>query len=687
MGDGNMASFSSVVDAVECAKDIQQSLNMEPDLKVRIGIHLGEVTLKDNDIFGNGVNIASRIQDLAGPGQILISESVYRNIKNRDNLHTVFVGKEILKGVEEPISVYEVSSIESQIPKNETAGFQRKKGIVQNRRRIILAATTIISIVIIGWWYSQSTFRYNSYTLGDSRIAVLPYENKTNNKDMDVLGDMAADWIINGLMSLDGIRVVSNENIHDHIQLASLGDLGTFGAKTGADKLLKGSFYADGDVLIFQSQLIDISTGEIDIVLPEVTGSNNNVEEIVKDLKERLLTLLATEGIVSNPSIKQTPPKYEAYEYYLMGRELHGEDYSRSREMFNRAISLDSTFYLPYGQIIAGYYNEGDSDQADSVFRIVDSRLSSLSPYDRLAHEVQRALIYGDLMDMYQAGRRLVDKDPRHFEATYEFGFFASWLNKPAEVVELYSQFEPGDVSYNIPADGWWNNVYAYNLMRLEQFSEAVKVLEVVPPELSDSWHYYTLITAYILNGNHDSLTQLFAELDNKGFSWLSVTYMHMYKVGFYSMQQDKSQFQEWSSQLMDRVYDGQSSLRVRADANFLIGNYGKAIDLFEKAVLSVDLTWRQQARMGSAYANLGLKEKALKIAKQIQADSTSGGRHKYVMGQIYAAMNEKDTAIALLKESFREGYGFEWGRYDQDPLLYSLHGYPDFEEFVRPKR
>ena len=686
MGDGIMASFSSVIDAVECAKGIQQLMDEESDLNVRIGIHLGEVTLKDNDIFGDGVNIASRIQDLAGPGQILISESVYRNIKNRDNLNTTFVGKEALKGVDEPRRVYQLSSSESGYVKNKTSVVQVKKWFVQNKRNSSLVGAVIVTALIAGWWYLQSTLRFDHYTLGDSRIAVLPYENRTNDKDLDILGDMVADWIINGLMSLDGIRVVSNENVQDHFQLASIGDLGTFGAQTGADKILKGSYYSQGEVLIFQSQLIDISSGEIEIVLPEVTGNKNSVEEIVSDLRGRLLTLLATEGINHNPSIKQTPPKYEAYEYYLIGRELHGEDYSKSREMFNRAISLDSTFYLPYGQIIAGYYNEGETLLADSVLKLVDNRLNNLSPYDRLAHEVQRALIHGDLVDVYNAGRRLVDKDPRHFEATYEFGFFASWLNKPEEVVKLYNQFDPESMEYNIPADGWYNNVYAYNLMRLKRFDEAVEVLGYVPSDMADGWHYYMVITAYINNGNHDILAQLLPEMESRGFSWLSVTYMYMYAVGLYRLQQDEPNFQLWSKQLLDRVDDEQSTFRINADANFLTGNYEQSVSLFESAILEEDLTWRQQGRMGSAYAELGLREEAIKIVEEQRVDSTSEGRNKYVMAQIFTSLNEKESAVDLLKEAFKEGYGFDWGRYDQDPLLHSLHGFAPFEEFVKPK-
>src|SRR5437867_9889324 len=108
LGDGVLASFHTVTDAVLCASAIQQSCNNIPDLKLRIGIHQGEVVFEDNDVFGDGVNIASRLQALAPIGGIWISESIYNNIANKKEIKTKFVRVEILKNVKEPVRVYEI---------------------------------------------------------------------------------------------------------------------------------------------------------------------------------------------------------------------------------------------------------------------------------------------------------------------------------------------------------------------------------------------------------------------------------------------------------------------------------------------------------------------------------------------------------------------------------------------------
>jgi len=108
LGDGVLASFNTVSDAVNAAIKIQERCNAAKDFQLRIGIHLGEVVFENDDVFGDGVNIASRIQAIAPPGRIYISESVHNNVSNKKEIATRFVRQENLKNVKEAVRVYEV---------------------------------------------------------------------------------------------------------------------------------------------------------------------------------------------------------------------------------------------------------------------------------------------------------------------------------------------------------------------------------------------------------------------------------------------------------------------------------------------------------------------------------------------------------------------------------------------------
>lgn len=110
LGDGVMASFNTVSDAVNAAIKIQGACNAAKDFQLRIGIHLGEVVFEDGDVFGDGVNIAARIQALATPGGIWISKSVHHNVVNKNDIDSEFVKQEHLKNVKEPVRIYHVKS-------------------------------------------------------------------------------------------------------------------------------------------------------------------------------------------------------------------------------------------------------------------------------------------------------------------------------------------------------------------------------------------------------------------------------------------------------------------------------------------------------------------------------------------------------------------------------------------------
>ena len=111
IGDGILASFNSVSDAVQCGINIQKKIKETGNYKLRIGIHLGEVFTANNDVFGDGVNIASRIQSVALPGTVSISEVVYNNIKNKIEEEVVFAGEKQLKNINIPVKIYQVNII------------------------------------------------------------------------------------------------------------------------------------------------------------------------------------------------------------------------------------------------------------------------------------------------------------------------------------------------------------------------------------------------------------------------------------------------------------------------------------------------------------------------------------------------------------------------------------------------
>ena len=149
MGDGILASFPTVSDAVYCAGAIQNACEAEEHLSLRIGIHQGEVVFEGHDVFGDGVNIASRIEAMAPRGGIWVSESVHGNVLNKKGIETRFVRETQLKNVSEPVRIYEakVESVEAAPISVKPPGSAKT-----NPRKVILAVAGVLAILILGYF-------------------------------------------------------------------------------------------------------------------------------------------------------------------------------------------------------------------------------------------------------------------------------------------------------------------------------------------------------------------------------------------------------------------------------------------------------------------------------------------------------------------------------------------------------
>lgn len=227
LGDGVLASFSTVTDAVQCAISIQQSCSDVADLKLRIGIHQAEVIFEDDDVFGDGVNIASRIQALAPIGGIWISESVYNNISNKRDINTKFIGAETLKNVREPFRIYEV--------------------IVNSKEHEQQKSSLTVQTLI------KST--------SEKSIAVLPFVNMSNDPEQEYFSDGMAEEITNSLVNIQNLKVAGRMSSFQFKGIK--GDLREVGEKLGVSTVLEGSIRKQGNRIRITAQLINVEDGFI----------------------------------------------------------------------------------------------------------------------------------------------------------------------------------------------------------------------------------------------------------------------------------------------------------------------------------------------------------------------------------------------------------------------------------------
>jgi len=531
---------------------------------------------------------------------------------------------------------------------------------------------------------------------------VLPYENKTNDPELDVLGDMAADWIIKGLMNFEDLKIVSYQNVKYHLEYAALGNWDAFSKQTGAENIIKGSFYQQGEQLIFQSQVIDGASGDIIFVLPEITGSKSNTGKIVNDLKQRIMTLF-TINIESGPEyarlIQNNPPAYDAYQNYIRSEEYYHVDYPKLRGFVIKAIELDSGFYAPYVSYVFSYSNVGNYAKADSVFKLIEPLIDNLTPYEKLHYDYLKEAHYGNVGTTYSTIKKVYEKDPNDIFWNYLMASRSLWFNKPKESIAVLEQIDLNTFQFKNTKSVWRHTGYAHALIRMGRQDEAQKVLSYVPKERADIETYAMKSYLYILLGQQDSLQYMIEKMEEENLPWEQITWTYEYVANWYSLLEDKTNQLKWAQLNLERIERqskiGKVKLVTKAGAYYIAERYDDALILYQELSKTQGNNWYSLSRIGIIYAKTNNRvgaEVVIKDLKNINAPITLG-RYKYAIAQIYAALNEKELATEYLKQAFNEGLGFRGTYlpyigyyYDFDPELIPLHGYPPYEEFVKPK-
>ncbi len=260
MGDGILASFASAYNAVKCAIEIMDEVKSE-NIKLRIGIHEGEVVFEGSDVLGDGVNIASRLEELAPDGSIYISEAVYRNIKNKTVIKVEFIEEQNLKNVAEPVKIYKIifSDLEKKPTIKSTIHKQNK---IPNKLPYFIGGGILFFIVAIYFVYiylpkqPDPSVKHNIET----SIAILPFKNLSEDKGNQYFCDGVMEEILNHLSSIKDLRVASRTSMEKYRETTLQAN--QIGLELNVDYLLETSVFKSENRIRVITQLIDTKTDD-----------------------------------------------------------------------------------------------------------------------------------------------------------------------------------------------------------------------------------------------------------------------------------------------------------------------------------------------------------------------------------------------------------------------------------------
>jgi TolB-like protein/class 3 adenylate cyclase len=399
-GDGAIVEFRSVVDAVRCAIEVQSGLaerntGLPPEKRIeyRVGIHLGDVVEEsDGDLMGDGVNIAARLEGVAKPGAICLSEQAYWQVKGRLDLKVSDLGIVPLKNIAEPMRVYSLEVGAKSVPLAD-----RAKHLASKPRWLsapLAAVAALVLLVAASGWYILGGRIVKPTQAAHLSIVVLPFTNLSGDPSQDYFADGITENLTTDLSRLSGSFVIARNTAFTF--KGKNADAKEIGKELGVRYVLEGSVQRDQNQVRVNAQLIDAESGG-HLWAERFDKPLSNLFSLQDDIVASLASRLGAELITNEARRAERTPNPDSMDLYFQGmawlnKGRNPADDARARGFFERALALDpgnldallGTATADY-QLATGYSVDDRIERLHSIEANLN-RVLSQSPNNALAH-------------------------------------------------------------------------------------------------------------------------------------------------------------------------------------------------------------------------------------------------------------------------------------------------------------
>ncbi len=376
-GDGSLSVFRSATDAANCALQVQQELRMPPVVPLRIGLHIGEILFEEGNPFGNGVNVASRIQSMGVANSVLLSKEIVDKIRNHSNFKILSLGIYEFKNVEEPMEVFALANEGLVVP---TKDEMKKEGKLKKetgpykgsslKKVILVASVALLVLSLLFFLYARFIYK-PPFPNKDNSIAVLYFNNMSGDPKEEYFSDGITEEIITRLSMIEGLRVKSRTSVLQYKGKAK--SIKQIAKELGVSNILEGSIRRQGNYLRVTAQLINAQTDE------HIWSFSDNkllqdIFQVQSDIAHQIASKFqieispATHKMLEKPLTNST----EAYDKYLKAMSLSFVEWGLGGQQTNRlkaidllreAIQLDPKFSNAYSTLSTNYaYYSLDAD-------------------------------------------------------------------------------------------------------------------------------------------------------------------------------------------------------------------------------------------------------------------------------------------------------------------------------------
>lgn len=493
MGDGLLVEFPSIIEAVQCAVEIQRAMPQReaeiPDdhkISYRIGINLGDIVVEEDDIYGSGVNVAARLEALAEPGGICLSGTAYDHLGSAIEVGYESLGEVSVKNIERSIRAYRVLTDPAQVSTIPT--ITRKRKVNRNTAGIGLLLL-LLSLGATGWWWLQPVFeptdaKNQTLKVPDKpSIAILPFANLSDDTEREYFAEgFTEDLTSNVAQSKDLFVISRNSTLAFKSRPVNIQEVAS---DLGVRYVLEGSIRPIGDKVRVTAQLIDSSNDshiwakQYDVPM---SGIFDVQDELTREISGSLLANIRRADL--NRTLQKRPNDLSAYDYVLRARAMWDtpgkEAKLEARALAEKAIALDPN-YAPAYAILGDTYNSAyilqweGPEALDKAYELARKAVE-LDPLSSQSHELLGRVFLrrNQHNEAIITLRKAIELNPNrsfHYAALADVLTFA---NRPDEAIELMNTAIRLDPFYPARDNMYLGRAYFFT----EKYEEAMVELE-----------------------------------------------------------------------------------------------------------------------------------------------------------------------------------------------------------------
>ena len=500
-GDNTLAEFSSVVDALRCAWDVQQALahqnaELPEDRRMlfRIGINLGDVIEDKDEIYGDGVNVAARLESLANPGGIYLSGTVYDQVKHKLPYQFESMGELQVKNIRDPVRTYRVVMAPETSADPSQPGAQNKKRSKAGVLLMLATAAVLLGVGFYVWVHLHARSltpkppsNNNARVTIRQRaaIAVLPFKNLSGDTDQEYFSDGITNDIITDLSRFRNLLVIASNTVF--LYKGKTVDIKKVGQELEVGYVLEGSIQKPGNSVRINAQLVNASNAA-HIWAERYRRDYRDIFKLQEEIVQAIVAKLAVKTFQHEQALamQKKPQDLQAYDYLLRGYAYYHQRtrtaYTRAREMFAKALALDPQYaaaYVGLGEVEYGKVSYGWTEfpakALENAFAYGQKALKineSNAPAHSLLSSVYTFQNRHDLA--IKEAERAIELNPNDSGSYNELGWAFLWSGRLDEAIAALKMALRLDSSS--PRNIWLHLGFAYYLK--ESYQKAANILE-----------------------------------------------------------------------------------------------------------------------------------------------------------------------------------------------------------------